>query len=174
MEFNLRESFLNFYNQSMPKWKNIRKSDLTQDKCLDKIITSIEFFIQENNLDPKKLANSVIDFYFKKNNRYPHIFLFKGNIALNIYKNSSLSMGPDLTELQKIVVSVKKSKILVKNMESYGIIYSKGVKIIQKTGKANFYYLLAHGIREGIPEQIVTKWDESIEIKKAVVQAIRS
>ncbi len=174
MEFSLKESFLNFYNQSMPKWKNIRKSDLIQDKCLDKIISSIEFFIQQNNLDPKKLANSVIEFYFKKNNRYPHIFLFKGNIALSIYKNSNLSYGSDPTEIQKIIISVKKSKILVKNMEDYGIIYSKGVKLIQQTKKADFYYLLAHGIREGIPEQIVTKWDESIEIKKAVVQAIRS
>ena len=174
MELNLRESFLNFYNQSMPKWKNIKKSDLIQDKCLDKIISSIELFIQQNKLDPKKLVNSVIEFYFKKNNRYPHIFLFKGNIALSIYKNSNLSTESDLTELQKIIVSVKKSKILVKNMENYGIIYNEGVKAIQKTGKASFYYLLAHGIREGIPEQIVTKWDESIEIKRAVVQTICS
>jgi hypothetical protein len=174
MLINSREAFLIAYNERVPNWKKITKANLLNDKSLDKIILSIANFIANNNLDPKKLVDSIVDHYFAKKKRYPNIFLFKGNVALSIYKNYQLAQGIDLTETQKIIVSVKKSKILLKNLEKNGIIYNKGVELLKNTGKVDFYFLLAHGIREGIPKQIIEAWEKSDELKNLVLNTILS
>jgi hypothetical protein len=174
MFVNTKDLFVKCYNHRVPNWKKINASHLIEDTRLSKILDSIEKFIIDNNLNYKRLVDSIVDFYYKKNNRYPHIFLFKGGTALSIYKNYTLPQQLDLSELQKIYVSVKKSNILLKKLKSYGIIYYKGVNSLHVTGKADFYFLLAHGITEGIPENIIKKWENSDEIKITVLNAIFS
>jgi hypothetical protein len=168
------EAFLTYYNNKVPGWKRIYQDHLIQDRSLNRVVKSIGSFISTYNLDPKRLTDSIIDFYYDKNKRYPHIFLFKGPLALTIYKNYRLGHVIDLTETQRISVSVKKSKILLKSLLKNGIIYNKGVYSLQITGKADPYFLLAHGIKDGVSKQSIKKWEEDNVIKKLVLDIIFS
>lgn len=164
--------FLAAYNGRVPNWKKITPAILEKDKNLDRVIKSLGRFIQKNDLDPKRLVDAVIDYYYKKNKRYPTIFLFSDHEALSLYKDYELAHNIDLTEEQKIRISVKKSKILVKNLQVFGIIIGEAIRSLSTTGKGDPYFLLAYGLREGVPEKHLELWDRDDVIKKIVLDEI--
>lgn len=174
MMINPISLFLKSYNERVPNWKKITTITLNKDKNLNKVILSIIRFIQKNNLDPKRLVDSVIDYYYKKNKRYPTIFLFSDHNALNLYNSYELAHDIKLTEIQKIQVSVKKSIIQVKKLQDFGIIISKAVRSLAITGKGDPYFLLAYGFREEISEKYIKLWDKDDKIKKIVLDVIFS
>jgi len=172
MIINSTSLFIKFYNERVPNWKKITASNLEKDKNLDRVIKSIGRFILKNNLDSKRLVDAVIDYYYKKNKRYPTIFLFSDHEALSLYKNYELAHDIDLTEEQKIRLSVKKTKLLVKKLQKFGIIISEAIRSLGITGKGDPYFLLAYGIREGISEKYLELWDKDDKIKKIVLDEI--
>jgi len=172
MMINPISLFLNSYNERVPNWKKITAATLEKDKNLDRVIKSIGRFIVKNDLDPKRLVDAVVDSYYKKNKRYPTIFLFKDHEALSLYKDYELAHNIDLTEEQKIRVSIKKSKIQVKNLQEFGIIIGEAIRSLSVTGKGDPYFLLAYGLREGISEKHLELWDKDDVIKKIVLDEI--
>lgn len=168
---NLESMFITHYNQSAPNWKKIKPNELMTNINLQNNINAITTFVSQNNLDPKRLVYAIVKFYYK-NNKYPSILLFKGEKALSLYKNYELPQTIEINNTQKIMLFVKKSKKLLNNLEKNGIIYSKGVKILHDTGKADPYFLLAHGIKEGVSNQILKEWEQSDELKNLVLNII--
>lgn len=172
MILNSTSSFVTYYNERVPNWKKIWSSHLNEDKNLKRLIQSIGRFIQKNNLDVKRLVDSVIDHYFEKNKKYPTLFYFSGHEALNLYNSYQLAYNLDLNESQKIIVSVKKSMQSVQNLQTFNLTYGEAVKSLHQTGKLDFYYSLAHGLREDVPEEYLKLWDKDDVVKKLVLDVI--
>jgi hypothetical protein len=164
--------FIEAYNNRVPNWKKITRTILGKDKNLVKILKSTSRFIQKNNLEPKKLVDAIIDHYYKKNKRYPTIFLFSDYNALSIYNSYTLAYEVDLTKEQEIRISVKKSVLKVKNLQEFGINISEGLMSLSETGKGDPYFLLAYGIRKNVPDACIALWDKDDEIKKIVLDEI--
>jgi hypothetical protein len=167
-----KKLFISLYNKRVPSWKKLTDYKVSTNKQLDRYLTTIEEFVAKNNLSIPRLIDSIFSYYQDKKLGDPILFNFTGGRALNIYKNYKLSNVLPLSEVQEILVAVKKTKKVLNKMIFCGIVYSKGVKLLQNSGKANPYFLLAHGLTEGVPTNCIEKWNSSDELKQQIVNIL--
>ena len=168
----IKSQFVFIYNSKVPNWKKIYKKDLVYHRNLIMALSKIEKFIIDNKLNIFRLVESVINDYLKNYNRYPSIFLFQGKQALTTYYNYKIRPEVDLTDLQKIIISVKSSKKSSKISSFMALLYTEGVKFLLQQEKIDPYFLLAFGKREFIDKKYIKRWEYDDNLKLAVLSAI--